>query len=1141
MLRRVFVTAFQSLKTKDSAVQKRFSSGDSMKNLTRISILMMFLLSMGGASAFAQFLSGVEGTVQDSTGAAVPGAKVTITDTRLGVAKVITTNQSGYFRVDSIAASTYTVHIELAGFKSWDQKDLTLQVGETRTLAPVLQVGEATTNITVSASAVALDLATPTTGSVIGSETVQQTPLPGQNVYELSALTPGMTGSAVTAGDNYTNEYAININAAGLRQEQNGFQIDGAYTNTPSRGGGTSISPNPEIVESIDIRTNDFDASKGRNGGATVDVFTKSGTNNFHGTFDYYFLNDGLTARTEFEQTTVPAYTRNEVGATFGGPIFKNKLFIFGAIDVLRSSTTSAGLYTVETQDFDNYVKGNPALSGLVAAQVLATAPPLNFPTTGFKTVAQYEQSSQDGGTPGYFSPPAGIPADLNVIGSANISYSVPKDGYQWSVRGDYYINEKDRVYVDGLRTYDTAIGATPRPALNDNQANSSDFVNVDWTHTFSSHLLNEVGANIIRPYGSDLAAPTMTIPYINVTGLQNFSNWGPGNFTQSTLGWRDVMTATVKTHTLKFGFEQFNIRENDSQSGAFDRPTFNFNSLLDFVQDEPTSESATPVSLLTHQEAPYNRRYRALYTGVYIQDDWKVAPRFTLNAGLRYDMMSNFFSIYSPQLTNFNFGQGATLNEQVAGGVAGLSKGTHVLGQNVWGLNPRVGFSWDVFGKGRTAVRGGFGLFSDQPPYIHITDITAGNLPNFYSPSISVQSGGTPNFQLCSPPSGFSEACPIVDTSNVVLNPSGGIDGQRASLGGYSPNYKLTQVEDWTLSIQQELPGNIIAELNYSGSAAHHLPIFNQDVNRFAGDLVVNNGSLTRLNVNFGDINYATSDGNSFGNYGSALLQRRLSRGLAVRGIYTFGRALDVLSQSGSLDSGAVVTQVDDVIENGNLARQRGRADFDIHQQFSADGTWTAPNAYGSRWERNILGGWQFGGVWILQTGLPFTVYTSAGFSPTCTGTSGAVAAVNGSCPAGSTITGDAGGDYNADGSNYDVPNVPSFGSHVSGQSRKAFLKGIFPASAFPTPALGMEGNLGRNTYDQPGYNNVDFTFEKFFHTPWFFGEKMQIEAKGEAINLFNRANLTGMTSDLSSSQFGKATSQLTARTIQFHLRASF
>lgn len=1097
-----------------------------MRCLTRIpTLLMLLLLSLVETSAFAQFSSGIEGTVKDPSGATLPGARVTITDTRLGVTKTAITNGAGYFRIDSIAASTYTVQIVASGFKTWDQRDLILQVGGIQTLAPVLEVGATSTDVTVSTVLTSVNLSSATTGSVIGEATVQETPLPGQNVYGLASLTPGMTGSAVTSGDNYTNEYAININAAGLRQEQNGFQIDGAYTNTPSRGGGTSISPNPEIVQSMDVRTNDFDALKGRNGGATVGVFTKSGTNDFHGTINYYFLNDLLSARTEF-QSSVPSFQRNEMGATFGGPIIKDKLFVFGAIDVLRSSVTAAGQYTVETQAFDTFAQSN--FPNSIATQILKTAPPLTFPTAGIQTVSQLQATN-----PGYFAPPPGIPANLQALGTANISYSVPKNGYQWSVRGDYYIHNSDRIYAEGMRTYDTSQGATPRPALNDNEANSSDFVNVDWTHTFSPRLLNEAGVNLIRPFGSDLPVDSMAIPYITVTGMQGFSNWGPGAFTQQTFAWRDVMMATVKTHTLKFGFDQFNIRENDSQGGAFARPTYTFNNLLDFVQDEATTEAATSVNLATHQQAPYNRRYRELYTGVYIQDDWKVMSRFTLNAGVRYDQMSNFFSVLTPALTNFNFGQGSSMNEQIANGAAALTPNSHVLNHNVWGLTPRVGFSWDVFGTGRTALRGGVGMFSDQPPFLHLTDVTAGNLPNYYTPSLSVYSGGTPTLQLCGAPSGFTIICPVVDTSNVVLNSSGGVVGQRASLGGYSPDYKLTSVEDWTLSVQQELPGNLTFELNYSGSAARHLPIFNQDINRFAGDLVVNNGTSKRLNPNFGVIQYATSDSNSIGNYGTAMLSRRPSHGLALRGIYTWGKALDILSSSGSLDTGAITSnangglQSGPIIQNGNYAAQRGRAGFDIRQQFSADGTWTVPNHYSNRLERNILGGWQFGGVWILQTGLPFTVYTTAAFSPVYNSSG--------------QLIGNAGGDYNADGSNYDVPNIPQFGSHLKGQPRKSFLNGLFPASAFPKPALGMEGVLGRNTYDQPGYNNVDFTFEKFFHTPWFFGDRMQIEAKGETFNLFNRANLTGVNSDLSSSLFGHSVNQLPARSLQLHLRASF
>jgi hypothetical protein len=169
---------------------------------------------------------------------------------------------------------------------------------------------------------------------------------------------------------------------------------------------------------------------------------------------------------------------------------------------------------------------------------------------------------------------------------------------------------------------------------------------------------------------------------------------------------------------------------------------------------------------------------------------------------------------------------------------------------------------------------------------------------------------------------------------------------------------------------------------------------------------------------------------------------------------------------------------------------------------------------------------------VWLTQTGLPFTVTTSAPFHPVFDGSG--------------NVIGNTGGDYNADGTNYDVPNVPSFGSHLSGKNKKDFLNGVFgppstAAAQFPAPALGSEGNLGRNTYDEPGYDNVDLNLVKFFTMPWFFGERFKLEARGEILNLFNRANLTTVSSDMTSGTFGQATNSLVARTVTFHIRASF
>lgn len=1100
----------------------------AIKLALSVTVLFVLLLSWGSSLAFGQFLSGIEGTVRDQSGALIVGANVTATDSRLGVTRTATSSTAGYFRIGSIAASTYTVRIEMSGFQSWEQKDLVVPVGQTRTIAPVLSIASVPSGITVSASPeVAVNLATPQTGSVIQGVTLEQTPLPGQNIFHLSPLTPGVTGNGVTSGDIYTLEYPININAAGLRQEENGFTIDGAQTNTQSRGGSTSVTPNPAIVESIEVRTNDFDAQKGRNAGAITNIFTKSGTNQYHGSIDYFFTNDSLSARTHFE-SSLPPFTRNEVSGAMGGAIIKNRLFWFASFDVLRSSVTNAGSATFETRDFYNWVKTN--LPNMVAYQALTLAPPASYATASSPGVLTVRQISGS-----YFPPPPGIPGDLDALGIANYAITTPDNGYQWSFRADYYLNDKNRIYAESLRTDNSLSFPSPRPALNRPAKLVGGFANVDWTHTFSPHLLNEAGASLIRPYGELQGGPAFAVPNINITGMQGFGNGGPINFYSHTLSWRDVMMATVKTHLLKFGFSQFNVRENDAQGGFFDRPTYNFNSLLDFVQDKALTATGTPVNPLTHQEAPFERRYREFYSGIYFQDDWKVIPTFTLNLGLRYDLMPNLFSILSPPLTNFTLGQGASFDAQVAKGVVGLTPSDHVVNHNVWALTPRVGFAWDIFEKGRTALRGGFGMFADQPPYLHITDIVASNPPNYYTPSLDVRAGQTIDFQLCQPPQGFTISCPVVPTNNVTIDPTTGavyINGvlSRAGLGGYSPQYKMAQVEAWTLSLQQQLRSDLIVEVNYSGTAAHHLPIYNQDINRFAGDLIINKGNLTRLNPNFGAIIYATTDGNSIGNYFSATVAQRFSHGLTFRGVYTLGKATDELSTAGSLISGTITYQAmqnGPVIQNGDLGFQRGRADFDIRQQFGLAATWVAPSNYRTAWQRNVLGGWQFSGFWLIQTGLPFWVYNTAAFSPVF--------------DASGNVVGNTGGNYNADGNSYGVPNIPSFGRHLSGQSKSQFLNGLFTASDFPAPPLGMEGNLGRNTYDNQGYNNVDFTVARTFSLPWFFGERLKLEGRCEFFNLFNRTNLTGVTGDMSSGTFGRATSQLPARRIQLHVRATF
>jgi hypothetical protein len=452
-------------------------------------LIPVLLFALVGPRALAQYSSGVDGTVQDASGAIVAGATVTLTNTQLGVTKTAKSNGSGYFRIDSIAAGAYNVEITAPSFQAWVQPGLVIQVGEIRTLAPALQLGAINTTVTVSAAQAALDLTGSSTSAVVSRETVTQTPLVGQNVYGLSALAPGVTGPGITSGDNFNNQYGIQINAAGQRQESNSFVIDGAFVDTPSLGGEASISPNPEIVDSIQINTNDFDAAKGRTSGANVLVFTRSGTNGVHGTGDYFFLNQTLTSRTEFE-SSIPTYSRAEGGATVGFPIIKNKLFAFGAIDVLRSSQASSYATSVETQDFANYVENN--FPNTVSSQILKLAPPQTYPSSNILTVAQEEAAN-----PGYYPPP-NIPSTLPAIGTTDISYTIPRNGYQWSFRIDHYLGDRDRLYGTALRTVLNTLGASARPAENYPFPEYSTFINLGWTHTFSPHLVNETGASCL-------------------------------------------------------------------------------------------------------------------------------------------------------------------------------------------------------------------------------------------------------------------------------------------------------------------------------------------------------------------------------------------------------------------------------------------------------------------------------------------------------------------------------------------------------------------------------------------------------------------------------------------------------------------
>jgi hypothetical protein len=319
-------------------------------------------------------------------------------------------------------------------------------------------------------------------------------------------------------------------------------------------------------------------------------------------------------------------------------------------------------------------------------------------------------------------------------------------------------------------------------------------------------------------------------------------------------------------------------------------------------------------------------------------------------------------------------------------------------------------------------------------------------------------------------------------------------------------------------LSVQKDLGHRLIAEADYNGTHSDHLYV-QTDVNRFPGDLIEHAGVQTRLNPNFGDIIFGRTIGIADGHYATLMLTKRMSHNWQMSGIYTFGKSTDDLSSN---DNGT--GNAESVINALNVPAQHGLSDFDVAKRFAFDSLWTLPSPFSSGIGKTLLGGWQVSGIMVLQSGTPFTVYTSAPFAPIITN-----GVVTGLKP--------GSGDFNGDGYNYDVPNAPAAGA-VKTANRSYFINGFALASAFPVPALGRQGSLGRNTYFGPGLANVNVEFSKAFTY-----ERYSLELRADVFNLFNRVNLldSSIVSDLASSDFGRATAQNFARYAQFGLRFSF
>lgn len=1073
-----------------------------------------------GAPLSAQFTSSIDGRVTDPSDAGVPKAVVTLENQATGVKRVVETSDDGYYRAASLPPGSYTVRVTAPGFETGVFENVLLQNDQTKTFNLPLKIGASATQVTVTGEVPLVETGEAKVSGHIDEKEVANLPLVGRNFMTLVVLTPGVTGLpsgggqayAQATGDIFSAEYGVNLNANGQRAESNNFMVDNANVNGSPRGGVTNFSPSADAVQELRVSVNNFSAEYGRNSSAMVNAVTKSGTNSFHGTAGYYHTDDHLTARNSVFEPKVPTFQRNESNGTIGGPVVRNKLFFFGSVDVLRSAVGSSFSASAITPQFANYIEQH--YPNNVSATLVSKFPSQLAPLSNGLTAGSVAGSSCTGSTP-ITTPIGTLPCNFPLTFNGAFSSSLPRNGLQWFGRMDWTFHDgKDRIYgSSGRTTLEQVAFGQPNvyPAFTAPSNEYTAYWNGNYTHIFTPNILNEASWSGTRAWGTDPVSHG-EVPLINVPGISPYgTGFSDATFIQNNENWRDVLSINHGNHAFKTGGI---VQCGSGCPGAgalfantYTRVNYDFANLFDFATDTPFDETNIGFDPKTGKQTGPNFKPVFLNFGAFFQDDWKAKSNLTVSMGIRWEVFYNPWE-KNNLFVSATFPEGSDYTQRIAN-LTPVVKQPH-NGSDWNNFAPRLGIAWDPKGDGRSSIRAGVGMFYDRPSG-QFYDDAGTSLPVIASAVASVQNGITPVYGLST------------DTKSPFLFPAppiqGGLDahngliGIPSSINVWDPNMKTMYTFNYFVGVQHSFFNTWAVEANYVGSKGTKT-YMGFDVNRYDGDLL--DGTLNRINPSFAGIGYGQARGSSFYNGYNVSLRKRYNYGLNFQVGYTYGRAID---DSSSFGLGLNVTDAN------NLKLERGLADFDVRNKLALSILYDTPKLHGNT-ILSFLSAWELGAIAILQSGTPFSVYCGSPFSPVYN-------------QAGALV-GNSGCDYNADGFNYDRPDAPNFAGYITGLGRQQFLNGIFPASAFPAPPLGQDGTLGKNTFYGPGYDNVNFNVVKHFPIRWL-GEQGKLDFRTEFFNFFNRTNLSNVDGNLADSNFGRATTALGGRNLQFGLRLAF
>ena len=1063
-------------------------------------VLLSLAITFPAPCAAQRILGEFTGTVTDPSQAAIPGVTVTAIETSTGRKWSARTNDEGIFRLISLpAGSIYEITLEAQGFKTAKRENLTLDVGETRRVDVTLEVGSTSESVTVAAETNQLNLERGEVSGVVNRRAIVDLPLNGRNVYQLAELQPGVIRVA-GSGLQESETTDARVGASGTRFRDNQILLDGVSNNNDRQGGRTTMTLNPDAVEQFRIVTNNLSAEYGRSGGALISVVTRGGTNDLHGSAFWFLRNDNLDASNTFEarSSSQPEFKRNQFGATLGGPAIKNRLFYFFSYQGLRLRLPQQRQVTVETPEFRDFVlRTRPNTK---AARLLRDFPPLLNPTFNIRDIGSPAPGVRVAG------PLDGIP-DLG-----DVSIAVPgfTNDDQFSFRLDHTMNGgKDSVsarFSWNDQTRQPASGNSVRPFISDTLELDQNF-GLNHSHIFSPRLINDLrlGWNSDPQY-TDGNFPEIPFVQMSVAGRSAalFSQTDgfvfPLDIRTNTYHLSDSLSMVSGRHSIKFGGE-FRAFQENSDFPTNLKPTITFEDILDFADDEVLSIAAR-VSPSTGAPIGTYRNFRQKEFAFFVQEDWKVTPRLTLNLGLRYD---NFGALTEKnnRLSTLEFSSPSLAGARVV-------ERSELTDRDNNNFAPRIGIAWDPTGAARWAIRGGGGIFYSRV-WSNFTGNTRFNTPYSLPVTLSALTPGqNPSAAYRIPFVGDPAFARPLDASN-------GSAALRPALQTVDPTLRTPYSTQWFLGVQRRLPGDWMAELNYLGNAGRKLLLRNE-INRFNGDLA--DGALNRVHQSFGSITHGTSAVSSIYHALAAHVSRRFSSSYSAEVAYTFSRSIDTDSEP----FGGGAGELQGTMNVNNLRLDRGLSAFDATHRLAANFIYEIPFLRSRRdFVGTALGGWQWSGIVALQSGFPFTVVTSS--------------------------------DFNQDGVSTDRPNPARDLADVVGQGPKAFSDGAFGdistwSSLFlPAPA-GTVAQLGRNTFRGPGFASVDTSLLKTFPIP--LGDTSALEFRAEFFNLFNRVNLrnpsnnglgtfNATTQRWSNVNFGRSTLAFEGRQIQFALKFRF